>query len=203
MAGLEGRCNLLIRLGSAIEARPDICATGRPGDILGRSIRFDPEPVFQRLYQSLNVARCPTTPPWEVEHADTSSRLLLHPACPPLRPCPSPSSGPPSSPSSSPSGHPAPPSPPTPASPSATSGPVHHSRVRSMRRALNGKRGTTSCRSISLRSGCAIPSSRLLKVRRGGKLSVDGVKRVFQRCARRSHDPTILLILTRLRVANG
>ncbi|GFZ42588.1 hypothetical protein JCM24511_00304 [Saitozyma sp. JCM 24511] len=35
MAGLEGRCNLLIRLGSAIEARPDICATGRPGDILG------------------------------------------------------------------------------------------------------------------------------------------------------------------------
>ncbi|ORY24384.1 hypothetical protein BCR39DRAFT_547008 [Naematelia encephala] len=34
MAGLEGRCNLLIQLGSALEARPDICATGRPGDML-------------------------------------------------------------------------------------------------------------------------------------------------------------------------
>lgn len=34
MAGLEGRCNLLIQLGSALAARPDICATGRPGDIL-------------------------------------------------------------------------------------------------------------------------------------------------------------------------
>jgi hypothetical protein len=36
MAGLEGRCNLLIQLGSAIETRSDICASGRPGDILGK-----------------------------------------------------------------------------------------------------------------------------------------------------------------------
>ncbi|KAK1927511.1 hypothetical protein DB88DRAFT_478272 [Papiliotrema laurentii] len=35
MAGLEGRSNLLIQLGTALEKRPDICATGRPGDMLG------------------------------------------------------------------------------------------------------------------------------------------------------------------------
>ena len=35
MAGLEGRCNLLIQLGSALVARPDICRGGRPGDMLG------------------------------------------------------------------------------------------------------------------------------------------------------------------------
>ncbi|WVF65776.1 hypothetical protein IAT40_000510 [Kwoniella sp. CBS 6097] len=35
MAGLEGRCNLLIKLGDALEARPDICRNRRPGDILG------------------------------------------------------------------------------------------------------------------------------------------------------------------------
>ncbi|OCF43383.1 hypothetical protein I317_02823 [Kwoniella heveanensis CBS 569] len=34
MAGLEGRCNLLIKLGDALQARPDICKNGRPGDIL-------------------------------------------------------------------------------------------------------------------------------------------------------------------------
>ncbi|WVR03814.1 hypothetical protein IAU60_000810 [Kwoniella sp. DSM 27419] len=34
MAGLGGRCNLLIKLGDALEARPDICKNGRPGDIL-------------------------------------------------------------------------------------------------------------------------------------------------------------------------
>ncbi|WRT65696.1 uncharacterized protein IL334_002642 [Kwoniella shivajii] len=34
MAGLEGRCNLLIKLGDALEKRPDICKDGRPGDIL-------------------------------------------------------------------------------------------------------------------------------------------------------------------------
>ncbi|EIW66550.1 hypothetical protein TREMEDRAFT_45681 [Tremella mesenterica DSM 1558] len=34
MAGLEGRCNLLISLGSALQARPDICGNGRPGDML-------------------------------------------------------------------------------------------------------------------------------------------------------------------------
>ncbi|WVQ93418.1 hypothetical protein IAU59_000489 [Kwoniella sp. CBS 9459] len=34
MAGLEGRCNLLIKLGDALEATPDICQHGRPGDIL-------------------------------------------------------------------------------------------------------------------------------------------------------------------------
>ncbi|CAD6568102.1 MAG: hypothetical protein TREMPRED_004259 [Tremellales sp. Tagirdzhanova-0007] len=34
MAGLDGRCTLLIQLGSALAARPDICATGRPGDML-------------------------------------------------------------------------------------------------------------------------------------------------------------------------
>ncbi|KIR55380.1 hypothetical protein I315_01966 [Cryptococcus gattii Ru294] len=34
MAGLEGRCNLLIKLGDALAARPDLCATGRPGDLL-------------------------------------------------------------------------------------------------------------------------------------------------------------------------
>lgn len=34
MAGLEGRCNLLTQLGSTLEARSDICATGRPGDML-------------------------------------------------------------------------------------------------------------------------------------------------------------------------
>ena len=38
MAGLEGRCNLLINLGEAIEKRPDICAGGRPGDMLGKSL---------------------------------------------------------------------------------------------------------------------------------------------------------------------
>ena len=37
MAGLEGRCNLLINLGEAIEKRPDVCAGGRPGDMLGMS----------------------------------------------------------------------------------------------------------------------------------------------------------------------
>jgi hypothetical protein len=70
MTGLEGRCNLLIRLGSAIEARPDICATGRPGDILGRSIRFAPGPVYQPLYQSLNVAYSRTTPPWDAANGE-------------------------------------------------------------------------------------------------------------------------------------
>jgi hypothetical protein len=35
MAGLEGRCSLLIQLGSAIESRSDLCASGRPGDMLG------------------------------------------------------------------------------------------------------------------------------------------------------------------------
>ena len=38
MAGLDGRCTLLIQLGSALAARPDICATGRPGDMLRTSI---------------------------------------------------------------------------------------------------------------------------------------------------------------------
>ena len=41
MAGLEGRCNLLIQLGYALEARPDICASGRPGDMLRRPLPFD------------------------------------------------------------------------------------------------------------------------------------------------------------------
>ncbi|KIR32594.1 hypothetical protein I352_05019 [Cryptococcus deuterogattii MMRL2647] len=40
MAGLEGRCNLLIKLGDALAARPDLCATGRPGDLL---IYFEPK----------------------------------------------------------------------------------------------------------------------------------------------------------------
>lgn len=34
MAGLEGRSTLLAQLGSALEARPDIVRSGRPGDIL-------------------------------------------------------------------------------------------------------------------------------------------------------------------------
>ncbi|WWD16515.1 hypothetical protein CI109_100942 [Kwoniella shandongensis] len=34
MAGLEGRCNLLIKLGDALSNRPDLVATGRPGDLL-------------------------------------------------------------------------------------------------------------------------------------------------------------------------
>ncbi|WVQ79123.1 hypothetical protein IAT38_001218 [Cryptococcus sp. DSM 104549] len=34
MAGLEGRCQLLFKLGDALASRPDICATGRPGDLL-------------------------------------------------------------------------------------------------------------------------------------------------------------------------
>ncbi|KAL1411334.1 hypothetical protein Q8F55_002285 [Vanrija albida] len=34
MSGLEGRANLLIQLGGALEARPDIVRSGRPGDIL-------------------------------------------------------------------------------------------------------------------------------------------------------------------------
>ncbi|WVO13283.1 hypothetical protein L204_100896 [Cryptococcus depauperatus] len=34
MAGLEGRCNLLIKLGDALAARPDLVAGGRPGDLL-------------------------------------------------------------------------------------------------------------------------------------------------------------------------
>ncbi|WVQ64905.1 uncharacterized protein L199_003074 [Kwoniella botswanensis] len=34
MAGLDGRCNLLIKLGDALEKRPDICKNGRPGDLL-------------------------------------------------------------------------------------------------------------------------------------------------------------------------
>lgn len=38
MAGLDGRCNLLIQLGSALEARQDICVNGRPGDMLSTSI---------------------------------------------------------------------------------------------------------------------------------------------------------------------
>ena len=42
MAGLGGRCNLLINLGEAIEKRPDICAGGRPGDMLGMSL----PPIF-------------------------------------------------------------------------------------------------------------------------------------------------------------
>lgn len=37
MTGLEGRCNLLIKLGDALAARPDLCATGRPGDLLSKS----------------------------------------------------------------------------------------------------------------------------------------------------------------------
>lgn len=41
MAGLEGRSNLLIQLGTALEKRPDICATGRPGDMLGESSPID------------------------------------------------------------------------------------------------------------------------------------------------------------------
>lgn len=36
MAGLEGRCNLLIKLGDALAVRPDLCATGRPGDLLSK-----------------------------------------------------------------------------------------------------------------------------------------------------------------------
>ena len=35
MAGLEGRCKLLIGLGDALEARPDVIQGGRPGDMLG------------------------------------------------------------------------------------------------------------------------------------------------------------------------
>ncbi|WWC87881.1 uncharacterized protein L201_002779 [Kwoniella dendrophila CBS 6074] len=34
MEGLDGRCNLLIKLGDALDKRPDICKNGRPGDIL-------------------------------------------------------------------------------------------------------------------------------------------------------------------------
>nr|XP_019012079.1 uncharacterized protein I206_02917 [Kwoniella pini CBS 10737]OCF50860.1 hypothetical protein I206_02917 [Kwoniella pini CBS 10737] len=34
MEGLEGRCNLLIKLGDALEERTDISKSGRPGDIL-------------------------------------------------------------------------------------------------------------------------------------------------------------------------
>ncbi|WWC60301.1 uncharacterized protein I303_102870 [Kwoniella dejecticola CBS 10117] len=34
MDGLEGRCNLLIKLGDALKSRQDICQSGRPGDIL-------------------------------------------------------------------------------------------------------------------------------------------------------------------------
>lgn len=37
MTGLEGRCNLLIKLGDALAARPDLCVTGRPGDLLSKS----------------------------------------------------------------------------------------------------------------------------------------------------------------------
>lgn len=36
MAGLEGRCKLLIGLGDALEAKPDVIAGGRPGDMLGK-----------------------------------------------------------------------------------------------------------------------------------------------------------------------
>lgn len=41
MAGLEGRCKLLIGLGDALEARPEVAEGGRPGDMLGESI-IDP-----------------------------------------------------------------------------------------------------------------------------------------------------------------
>lgn len=41
MAGLEGRCNLLIKLGDALAARPDLCATGRPGDLLSKLTIFN------------------------------------------------------------------------------------------------------------------------------------------------------------------
>ncbi|KAK8861574.1 hypothetical protein IAR55_002396 [Kwoniella newhampshirensis] len=34
MAGLYGRCNLLIKLGDALASRPNLCSTGRPGDLL-------------------------------------------------------------------------------------------------------------------------------------------------------------------------
>lgn len=34
MAGFEGRCRLLVELGAALKARPDVCETGRPGDML-------------------------------------------------------------------------------------------------------------------------------------------------------------------------
>ncbi|ODN76668.1 hypothetical protein L202_05310 [Cryptococcus amylolentus CBS 6039] len=34
MAGLQGRTDLLINLGSALQARPDLCPTGRPGDLI-------------------------------------------------------------------------------------------------------------------------------------------------------------------------
>ena len=37
MAGLEGRCQLLIKLGSALQVKFDICPNGRPGDMLGES----------------------------------------------------------------------------------------------------------------------------------------------------------------------
>lgn len=45
MSGLEGRTSLLSQLGSALEARPDIVRSGRPGDILceyavGRKTHF-------------------------------------------------------------------------------------------------------------------------------------------------------------------
>ena len=51
MAGLEGRCNLLIQLGTALEARPDICETGRPGDMISALQVMSPFVI--RSYQSL------------------------------------------------------------------------------------------------------------------------------------------------------
>ncbi|KAL7419638.1 hypothetical protein Q5752_005551 [Cryptotrichosporon argae] len=49
MAGLEGRTALLMQLGAALEARPDICPNGRPGEILtffAPTVTSQPEPVL-------------------------------------------------------------------------------------------------------------------------------------------------------------
>ena len=69
MEGLEGRCNLLIKLGSAIEARPDICKTGRPGDVLG-------EPKSPRLQ---NSSRTKLTHAWQSISNPTCHRPTSYP----------------------------------------------------------------------------------------------------------------------------
>jgi len=62
MAGLDGRCNLLIQLGSALEARPDICKTGRPGDMLGTPDFFRKFPVnLSTLHAGYFQSRFPST----------------------------------------------------------------------------------------------------------------------------------------------
>ena len=148
MAGLDGRCNLLIQLGSALQARKDICPNGRPGDMLGK-----PKSATRRDQANAQ----PTS-----SHSCRKGPTLYPSAC----------SGRPCSNCSSPSGphvllfHQ------NRLILLAMSGPVRLSTEPSQSQAKNDKRATTSSRSTNCRSGYAIPSWRRLRAQPAGKSTV-------------------------------